>query len=177
MQEETTQKTIALVFRASSFTARHFEAVLREAKRDMERHDTKVQNQRNMNRQLKAAGKAKNATVKHGKMKVSDLIGQGQGASTIQIPDDIRMFQRIAQRHNVDFAIKKDKTVEPPKYTVFFKARDNDVITDCFKDYLSRQEKARNHQPFKKVIENFRERAEQINRSLKKVINRGEQSL
>ncbi len=30
MQEELAQKTVALVFRAASFTARHFEAVLRE---------------------------------------------------------------------------------------------------------------------------------------------------
>ena len=39
MQEEVTQKTIALVFRAVSFTARHFEAALWEAKRDMERQE------------------------------------------------------------------------------------------------------------------------------------------
>ena len=39
MQEEITQKPIALVFRAVSFTARHFEAALREAKRDRERQE------------------------------------------------------------------------------------------------------------------------------------------
>ena len=46
MQEEMTQKTIALVFRATSFSARHFDAVLKEAKHDLERQDTAVQNRR-----------------------------------------------------------------------------------------------------------------------------------
>ncbi len=48
MQEEMTQKTIALVFRATSFSFRHFDAVLKEAKHDLERHDTAVQNKRMM---------------------------------------------------------------------------------------------------------------------------------
>ena len=30
---------------------------------------------------------------------------------------------------------KKDSAVDPPKYIVFFKARDVDVMTEAFKDY------------------------------------------
>ena len=53
MQEEMTQKTIALVFRATSFTARHVDVVLKEAKHDLERHDTAVQNRKNIVKQAK----------------------------------------------------------------------------------------------------------------------------
>lgn len=39
-------------------------------------------------------------------------------------PDAVRGFQRIAKKFNVDFAITKDKSKEPPLLQVFFKARD-----------------------------------------------------
>ena len=32
--------------------------------------------------------------------------------------------------------MKKDKTVEPPKYMVFFKGKDADVITQAFKEFV-----------------------------------------
>ena len=41
----------------------------------------------------------------------------------------------------MDFAIVKDKAVEPPVYTVFFKAKDADAITQVLKEYSARQMK------------------------------------
>ena len=32
--------------------------------------------------------------------------------------------------------MKKDKTTEPPKYMVFFKGKDADVITQAFKEFM-----------------------------------------
>ena len=69
----------------------------------------------------------------HGKMSVKKLVGQGMGASSIEVTDNnIKSFERVARKYNVDFAVKKDKTVEPPKYMVFFKSKDADVITQAF---------------------------------------------
>ncbi|MCD7819565.1 MAG: PcfB family protein, partial [Lachnospiraceae bacterium] len=54
-------------------------------------------------------------------------------------------FERIANKYGVDYAIKKDQTVTPPKYLVFFKARDADALTAAFDEYqakrLNRNEK------------------------------------
>ena len=47
----------------------------------------------------------------------------------------------MARKYNVDFAVKKDKTVEPPKYMVFFKGEDADVITQAFKEFVKVNEK------------------------------------
>ena len=41
----------------------------------------------------------------------------------------------------MDFAIVKDKAVEPPVYTVFFKAKDADAITQVLKEYSAKQVK------------------------------------
>ena len=66
-------------------------------------------------------------TVK-GKQSVKELIGQGQGVSSMDIGDSgIKDFKKIANKYGVDFAIVKDKDVEPPRYTVFFKAKDADA--------------------------------------------------
>ena len=58
----------------------------------------------------------------HGKIPVKKLVGQGEGAKSIEGTDsNIKSFERVARKYNVDFAVKRDKTTEPPKYLVFFK--------------------------------------------------------
>ena len=47
----------------------------------------------------------------------------------------------MAKKYNVDFAVKKDKTTEPPKYMVFFKGKDADVIAQAFKEFVKVNEK------------------------------------
>ena len=75
----------------------------------------------------------------HGKMSVEKLIRKDQGAQKIDIADSgIRDFERILGKYGVDYAIRKDNTQEPPRYMVFFKARDADVLTSAFKEYSNK---------------------------------------
>ena len=56
---------------------------------------------------------------------MKQLIGQNQGVSNIEINDpSIMDFERIARKYGVDYAVKKDRSASPPKYLIFFKARD-----------------------------------------------------
>ena len=136
MQEETTQKTIALVMRSSKLTA----DVLKKAIRIYLEH--------------RKAGKR----ITHGKISVKELMGKDMGASSIEISDkNIRSFERVAKKYNVDFAVKKDKTTAPPKYIVFFKGRDVDVITQAFKEYVKANEKKQNRVSVKEKLVAFRE--------------------
>ncbi len=81
--------------------------------------------------------KAKNETPR-GKQSIKDLIGQNQGVTSIDIGETgIRDFQRVAGKYGVDYAIRKDTSVEPPKYLVFFKARDADALTAAFNEYMA----------------------------------------
>jgi hypothetical protein len=74
-----------------------------------------------------------------GKQSVKELVGQNQGVSNIEINDrNIKDFERVARKYGVDYAVKKDRTTAPPKYLVFFKARDADALTAAFDEY-SRQ--------------------------------------
>ena len=136
MQEETTQKTIALVMRSSRLTA----DVLRRAIKMYLEH--------------RKAGKM----VQHGKITVKELMGQNAGASSIEISDkNIKSFERVAKKYNVDFAVKMDKNTEPPKYIVFFKGRDADIITQAFKDYVKANEKKQNRVSVREKLAVFRE--------------------
>lgn len=73
-----------------------------------------------------------------GKQSIKDLAKQNQGMTNIEITEkNIKSFEKYARKYGVDFALKKDKTLEPPKYMVFFKARDTDAITAAFKEYTA----------------------------------------
>lgn len=74
--------------------------------------------------------------IPHGKQSVKQLIGQNQGVSTIESNDPhIRNFEKIARKYGVDYAIKKVKDEDRPKYVIFFKARDADALTQAFTEY------------------------------------------
>ena len=67
---------------------------------------------------------------------VKQLVGQNQGVAIIEISDkNIKDFDRVARKYGVDYAVKKDKTLSPPKYMVFFKARNADALTAAFEEY------------------------------------------
>lgn len=118
MQDEINEKVVALVVDNAKMGAG-------ELRRALEKY---LQDQ-------KAKGKTQDVT-KHGKQSVAELMEHNTGLSNIEITDgNIKDFEKTARKYNIDFALKKDSTVQPPKYIVFFKARDVDVMTEAFKDY------------------------------------------
>jgi hypothetical protein len=75
-----------------------------------------------------------------GKQTVKQLVGQNQGVSNIEITDsNIKAFERVARKYGVDYAVKKDHSVSPPKYLVFFKASDTDALTSAFTEFTAKQ--------------------------------------
>ena len=127
MNEEVSDRVVRVAFRTARVTVRGMVRALIAWKRH---HDRK-----------KAIKRSEKSTVK-GKQSVKELIGQGQGVSSMEVGDSgIRDFKKIANKYGVDFAIVKDKDVDPPKYTVFFKARDADAITQVLKEYAAKQTK------------------------------------
>ena len=118
MNEEVSQKTVRFAINTGKVTGR----VLWKCLRAYLRH--------RQNKKL-TAGK--------GKQTVKQLIKQGQGASSMEVSgESIRDFKRIANKYGVDFAIVKDKTADPPRFTCFFKAKDMDAITAVVKEYSAK---------------------------------------
>ena len=143
MQEEVEKKSVHLAVTTTKVSAR----VLMKALRAYVNHLKK-----------KSAQKAykKDENIK-GEQSVKDLIGQGQGVSSMDVGDSgIRNFKRIANKYGVDFAIVKDKDATPPKYTCFFKAKDADAILKVMDEYTKKQVKKKDRTQRPSVLEKLK---------------------
>jgi len=113
MQEQINEKSVALSIKAAKLTGR----VLAQAMRAF----------------LK---KAREPTVQHGHQSVKSLTKQGSSLTNIEISsENIGDFKKTARKYNVDFALKRDDSESPPKWLVFFKAKDADALTAAFNEY------------------------------------------
>ena len=135
MQEETTQKTIALAIKTSKLTA----SVLQKAMKMYLEHQ-------------------KHKEPSHGKIPVKKLVGQGEGAKSIEVTDsNIKSFERVARKYGVDYAVKKDSSVSPPKWLVFFKARDADALTAAFTEFAAKTVKRKQRPSVLQTLAKFKE--------------------
>ena len=72
-------------------------------------------------------------------MSVKELLKKDQGAKSIDISElGIGDFKPIARRYGMDFAVVKSRYLDPPKYTVFFKAKDADTIETVMNEYSAK---------------------------------------
>ena len=130
MQEEVENRTLTLIVSGTKFTGRLFKAAI--SKYMAHRREKKLEKQRSRD----------SPVIPKGKQTVKQLIGQNQGVSNIEINDpSIRDFERIARKYGVDYAVKKDRSASPPKYLIFFKARDADALTAAFTEYTGKKVK------------------------------------
>ena len=142
MQEEVENRTLTLIVSGTKFTGRLFKAAI--SKYMAHRREKKLEKQR---------GRDSPVTPK-GKQTVKQLIGQNQGVSNIEINDpSISDFERIARKYGVDYAVKKDRSASPPKYLIFFKARDADALTAAFSEYTQKKVKKADRSERPSVLE------------------------
>ena len=126
MQEDVENRTLTLAINGTKFTGRMLKAAI--GKYMAHRREVKQQKNRD------------GPVVHHGKQSVKQLVGQGQGVDSIELTDpSTREFDRIARKYGVDYAIKRDRTSDPPKFLIFFKGRDNDAITAAFQEYAGKK--------------------------------------
>ncbi len=126
MQEEVENRTLTLAVNGTKFTGRMLKAAIGKYMA----HRREVKHQRNRD----------GPVVPHGKQSVKQLVGQGQGVDSIELTDpSTREFDRIARKYGVDYAIKRDRSSDPPRFLIFFKGRDNDAITAAFQEYAGKK--------------------------------------
>jgi hypothetical protein len=107
--------------------------------------------------------KAREPTYKHGKQSLKSLAKQGASLTEIEIPGEISAFKHTARKYNIDFAVKRDDSVKPPKWIILFKAKDSKAMESAFKDYSSRNELKRKNKPsMLKRLEKFKKLAKSV---------------
>ena len=134
MQEEIENRAVTLIVSGSKLTGRVLKAAFQKY----------LARQKALKQKLEAAKDVK----PQGKQTVKELVGQNAGVANIEITDkNIRSFDRVARKYGVDYAVKKDRSTSPPKYLVFFKARDTDALTAAFTEYSKKAVKRETERP------------------------------
>ena len=79
---------------------------------------------------------AQKQKIKHGSQSLKSLAKQGTSLADIEISgNNIGTFKKTARKFNIDFSLKKDDSVSPPKWVVYFKAKDDKAMQCAFNEY------------------------------------------
>ena len=139
MQEEVTQKTIALSMKTGKLTAQVLQAALKKY--------------------LQHRAKGKN-TLHHGQQSLKQLKKHGADLSNIEITEaNIGAFKPCAKKYGIDFALRKTKNTQPPHYVVIFKAKDADNMEQAFKEFTAKKLQREERPSIRKDIAASREKA------------------
>ena len=152
MQEEVTRKTIALAIKTAKLDGKVLQAALWKL--------------------LRLYRKTRD-TPHRGKQTLKQLMRHGTGVSNIEITDaNIKAFESTAKKYGIDFALKKDATESPPRYLVFFKGRDADVLTAAFQEFSAKKLTQEKKPSIRKLLATLKEAAQGKNAERAKVKNK-----
>ena len=144
MQDEVNAKVVAIAIKGSKVSAEVLKKALSKFIEEME----KAQNQ------------AIQPKTYQGKQSIKHLVQQNAAISNIEVTDgNIKSFERTANKYGIDYALKKDTFEQPPRYLVFFKGRDVDVMTQAFKEFSERTVKQKDKPSLKQKLSRSREQS------------------
>ena len=166
MQDEVNEKTVVLVINTGKKGLHLTASMLRAAIRKYLQH---------LEKQKQIA--EKNAErLPEGRQTMKDLMRHNARRTNIEVTDsNIRDFEKTARKYNIDFALKKDKAAEKPRYLVFFKARDVDVMTAAFKEYSARTVLKQKKPSVMKKLYLYRQKVNQRQREKTRERDRGQE--
>ena len=142
MQDEVNTKVVAIAIKGGKITAEVLKKALAKFIEEIE----------------KAEKQASQPKTYRGKQSIKHLVEQNAAISNIEVTDgNIKSFERTANKYGIDYALKKDTSDQPPRYLVFFKGRDVDVMTQAFKEFSAKTVKQKEKQSLKQKLSRSRE--------------------
>ena len=154
MQDEVNTKVIALVIKGGRISAEVLEKALKMFVDEIE----------------KAQKQASRPKTYRGKQSIKHLVEQNAAISNIEVTDgNIKSFEHTARKYGIDYALKKDTSEQPPRYLVFFKGRDVDVMTQAFKEFSARTIKQKEKPSLRQKLSRQKEQSKSQHREQAKV--------
>ena len=154
MQDEVNTKVIALVIKGGRISAEVLEKALKKFVEEIE----------------KAQRQASRPKTYRGKQSIKHLVEQNAAISNIEVTDgNIKSFEHTARKYGIDYALKKDTSEQPPRYLVFFKGRDVDVMTQAFKEFSARTIKQKEKPSLRQKLSRQKEQSKSQHREQAKV--------
>ena len=138
MQEEVTQKTIALSMKTGKLTAQVLQAALKKYLQH----------------------RAKGPKLHHGKQSLKQLKAHGAALTNIEVTEaNIGAFKPCAKKYDIDFTLRKDRTTHPPRYIVIFKSKQADNLEQAFKEFTAKKLKQQERPSIRKTLAVLKEKA------------------
>ena len=154
MQDEVNTQVIALVITGGRISAEVLEKALKKFVEEIE----------------KAQKQASRPKTYRGKQSIKHLVEQNAAISNIEVTDgNIKSFEHTARKYGIDYALKKDTSEQPPRYLVFFKGRDVDVMTQAFKEFSARTIKQKEKPSLRQKLSRQKEQSKSQHREQAKV--------
>lgn len=148
MQEEVTDKSIAFVTNNTKMTASVLKTLIVAYLREREKEKI-----------------SKGQVETRKKVSLKELSKKYDGLKSIEINENnIKGFERTAKKYRIEYALKKDKTTEPPTYIVFFKGKDTDILDTAFKEFVGNEMDKDQRPSLKKVLIKMKELAGLVNK-------------
>ncbi|MCL2816487.1 MAG: PcfB family protein [Oscillospiraceae bacterium] len=133
MQEEINEKSINLGVRVGKVTADELRKALDKILADLAEKKAAPEKSPEQSKEPKTP---KSPELKHGKQTLRQLHKHNDGLSTIELTDpNLRKLCREMKKNDIDFSVMKDGK---GKYTLFFKGKNVDEITNAFKRYTGK---------------------------------------
>ena len=118
LQEEVENRTVNLAITTTKLTSRQLIRILNKVYHDM------------MSQQERSP---------KGRQSVKKLLQQNQGATASEVDQrGIREFEQLARKYGIVYAVRKNKSVDPPRYTVFVRAKDGEALGALCNEYQAR---------------------------------------
>ena len=157
MQDEVSTKIVAIAIKGGKISAEVLDKALKKLVEEIE----------------KAQKNASQPKTYRGKQSIKHLVEQNAAISNIEVTDgNIKAFERTANKYGIDYALKKDTSEQPPRYLVFFKGRDGDVMTQAFKEFSAKKVRQNDKPSLKQKLSRSREQAKAQHREKVKVKNK-----
>jgi len=154
MQDEVNTKVVAIAIKGGKITGELLDKALKKFIEEIEKTQ-------------KTASQPK---TYRGKQTIKHLVEQNAAISNIEVTDgNIKSFERTAKKYGIDYALKKDTSEQPPRYLVFFKGRDVDVMTQAFKEFSAKSVKQKDKPSLRKKLSHEQQQAKKQQREKVKV--------
>lgn len=154
MQDEVNTKVVAIMIKGGKISAEVLKKALDKFVQEIEKAQKQMQQPKTY----------------RGKQSIKHLMSQNAAISNIEVTDgNIKSFEHTARKYGIDYALKKDTSEQPPRYLVFFKGRDVDVMTQAFKEFSARTIKQKEKPSLRQKLSRQKEQSKSQHREQVKV--------
>ena len=154
MQDEVNTKVVAIMIKGGKISAEVLKKALDKFVQEIEKAQKQMQQPKTY----------------RGKQTIKHLMSQNAAISNIEVTDgNIKSFEHTARKYGIDYALKKDTSEQPPRYLVFFKGRDVDVMTQAFKEFSARTIKQKEKPSLRQKLSRQKEQSKSQHREQVKV--------